>query len=90
MAAVVEMVKRYAKIKEEMARLETEKNKLKDELVKLLGDSFEGVIEGEVKIKISKMRRYVIDSKKVKAELGEKAKEFEKEIESLRIDIKRV
>jgi len=88
--AIREMVERYLEVKEQVAKLETEKRKLRDELVKLLGEGFEGIVEGEIKIKISKMRRYVIDGKKVKLELGERAKEFEKEIESIRVDIKRV
>jgi len=90
MAAVVEMVKRYMEVKEQVAKLEEEKNKLRDELVKLLGEGFEGVVAGNVKIKISKVKRYVIDSKKVKEVLGEMAKEFEKEIESLRVDVRQV
>ena len=88
--AAVELIERYMEVKEEIAKLESEKNKLRDELVQLFGDNFEGIVDGKIKIKINKTKRYILDTKKVKQVLGEKAKQFEKEVESIRINAKRV
>jgi len=63
-----DLIRDYKEVSEEIKSLEDYKKSLRDELLEILGEKFEGTI-GNYVVKVNEMKRTVFDSKKIYEEI---------------------
>jgi len=63
-----DLIREYKEVNEEIKKLEKNKKDLRDELLEILGEKFEGKV-GNYVVKVNEMRRTIFDSKKIYEEI---------------------
>jgi len=60
---IAELAEEYISLQEQLQKIEQRKQEVRSQLISLLGEDFDGVVEG-YKISIKKVQRQLLDTKK--------------------------